>query len=105
MVAASANSPGLFGKRLWDESRIPIFEQSIDVGASDLTRRVTFGVRYLQQSPLEAFEANFKRYPVMLPQLMDENLQELPHLQLNNGTIWRWNRPLLGFQNGRPEFS
>ncbi len=102
MVAVSANSPGLFGKRLWDETRIPIFEQSIDVGASDLTRRVTFGVRYLQDSIMEAFEANLNRYPIMLPQLMEEDLDELPHLQLHNGTIWRWNRPLLGWVQGKP---
>lgn len=102
MVAASANSPGLFGRRLWDESRIPIFEQSIDVGASDLTRRVTFGIRYLEERVSEAYEANLKRYPVMLPELLNNHLDQLPHLQLHNGTIWRWNRPLLGFSRGVP---
>lgn len=97
MVALSANSPFLFGRSLWDETRIPLFEQSISVGASDLTKRVSFGIRYLYQSMMESFSANLQRYPVLLPRLMDEPLEKLAHLCLHNGTIWRWNRPLLGF--------
>ncbi len=46
MVAISANSPFLFGKQLWEETRIPLFEQAVSVGGSDYSRRVTFGVRY-----------------------------------------------------------
>ncbi|PVV23700.1 MAG: glutamate--cysteine ligase [gamma proteobacterium symbiont of Ctena orbiculata] len=103
MVAVSANSPYLFGHDLWDETRIPLFEQSISVGASDLTKRVSFGIRYLYASMMENFEANYQRYPVLLPLLMDEPVEKLAHLRLHNGTIWRWNRPLIGFDdNGRP---
>jgi gamma-glutamyl:cysteine ligase YbdK (ATP-grasp superfamily) len=97
MVALSANSPFLFGRDLWDETRIPLFEQAILVGASDLTKRVSFGIRYLYQSMMESFSANLKRYPVLLPRLMDEPAEKLAHLRLHNGTIWRWNRPLIGF--------
>ena len=43
MVALAANSPFLFGHELWDETRIPLFEQSVAVGASDYSKRVTFG--------------------------------------------------------------
>jgi len=103
MVALAANSPFLFGHELWDETRIPLFEQSVAVGASDYSKRVTFGVRYAEHSILECFEANRDRYPVLLPQLMDEPVEALAHLRLHNGTIWRWNRPLVGFSaNGRP---
>ncbi len=103
MVAVSANSPYLFGHDLWDETRIPLFEQSIAVGASDLTKRVSFGIRYVHASMMEAFEANLKRYPVLLPLLMDEPVEKLAHLRLHNGTIWRWNRPLIGYDdNARP---
>lgn len=103
MVAACANSPYLFGHDLWDETRIPLFEQSVAVGHSDLTKRVSFGIRYTQESVMECFQANLARYPVILPQLMDEPLESLPHLRLHNGTIWRWNRPLIGFDpDGRP---
>ncbi len=97
MVAVSANSPYLFGRDLWDETRIPLFEQAISVGASDLTKRVSFGIRYVYTSMMENFTANLLRYPVLLPLLMDEPTEKLPHLRLHNGTIWRWNRPLIGF--------
>jgi gamma-glutamyl:cysteine ligase YbdK (ATP-grasp superfamily) len=99
MVALSANSPYLFGHDLWDETRIPLFEQAISVGASDLTKRVSFGIRYVHASIAENFEANLLRYPVLLPLLMDEPPEKLAHLRLHNGTIWRWNRPLIGFDD------
>ena len=102
-VGAAANSPYLFERQLWAETRIPLFEQAVDVGASDYSKRVTFGVRYAQDSILECFEANRTRYPVILPDLMDKPAEELAHLRLHNGTIWRWNRPLIGFDDaGRP---
>ncbi|MCP3670100.1 MAG: glutamate--cysteine ligase [Gammaproteobacteria bacterium] len=97
MVALSANSPYLFGADLWDETRIPLFEQAVAVGDSKLDRRVTFGVRYIEDSIAEYFQTNWRRYPVLLPRLMDEPEESLAHLRLQNGTIWRWNRPLIGF--------
>jgi len=103
MVAVSANAPFLFGRALWEETRIPLFEQAVAVGASDYTKRVSFGVRYVERSIGECFRANRDRYPVLLPQLMDEPVERLAHLRLHNGTIWRWNRPLVGFDDdGRP---
>jgi len=96
MVAVSANSPYLFGAELWDETRIPLFEQAVQAGDAEEIRRVTLGVGYVD-SILDCFRANLERYPVLLPELMDEPEQLLPHLRLHNGTIWRWNRPLVGF--------
>ncbi|OGT90677.1 MAG: glutamate--cysteine ligase [Gammaproteobacteria bacterium RIFOXYD12_FULL_61_37] len=103
LVALAANSPFLFGHDLWAESRIPVFEQAIEIGQSDLTKRVSFGIKYAEDSILEVFEANLKRYPVLLPVLFDEPPEALAHLRLHNGTIWRWNRPLVGFDaDGAP---
>jgi gamma-glutamyl:cysteine ligase YbdK (ATP-grasp superfamily) len=103
MVALGANSPLLFGRALWAESRIPLFEQAVSVGGPALQERFGFGVRYAKGSVMECFRANVSRYPVLLPELSDTPAQALTHLCLHNGTIWRWNRPLIGFEaDGRP---
>ncbi len=103
MVAVCANSPYLFGHDLWDETRIPLFEQAVSVGGSRRTKRVSFGIRYARETIMECFEANLARYPVLLPRIMDEPAEGFAHLRLHNGTIWRWNRPLIGFEtSGSP---
>jgi hypothetical protein len=103
MVAISANSPFLFGKQLWEETRIPLFEQAVSVGGSDYSRRVTFGVRYASDDISEVFDANCRRYPVLLPTVSDTRPEEFAHLRLHNGTLWHWTRPLIGFSaNGKP---
>jgi len=107
-VAVAANAPLLFGKRLWAESRIPLFEQSVEVGgyagaARGPVKRVTFGSGYIRHSLEELYRENLEHYPVLLPVPLDEPLHRLPHLRLHNGTIWRWNRPLIGFDpDGTP---
>ncbi len=107
LMALSANSPYLFGKDLWDETRIPVFEQAVAVGGFDGAtfgpiKRVTFGDTYIRESLFECFKENLEHYPVLLPVKLDSN-ELLPHLRLHNGTIWRWNRPLIGFdESGEP---
>jgi len=98
MVAACANSPFLFGKDLWAETRIPLFEQAIDVGEPNF-KRVTFGRAYLERSISECFDENLESYPVLLHAPCDAKAEEFHHLRLHNGTIWRWNRPLVGFDD------
>lgn len=102
MVALCANSPFLFGRSLWDETRIPLFEQAVETGgygdaANGPIRRVTFGSDYVRQSVFELFQQNLDHYPILLPVKLDETDNSLPHLRMHNGTIWRWNRPLIGF--------
>lgn len=98
LVALSANSPFLFGKSLWQETRIPLFEQAVDVGGGVFSR-VTFGSGYVEQSLEECFVENRLQYPVMLPLAKDEPSETFSHLRLHNGTIWRWNRALIGFDD------
>lgn len=104
MVAVAANSPYLFETALWEETRIPLFEQAVDTGGGEHPelRRVTFGSAYLE-SPDDWFRENAARYPVMLPTCFDDAAGQFRHLRLHNGTIWRWNRPLVGLDaRGRP---
>lgn len=105
MVAATANSPYFCGHDLWDETRVPLFEQAVAVSMSPTAKanRVTFGTGYMEHSLMECFEENLKRYPALLPMVMDDEPARLAHVRLHNGTIWRWNRPLIGFSpKGQP---
>lgn len=97
-VAVASNSPLLFGSILWEETRIPLFEQAVDVGNSSMAR-VTFGSGYARESLVEVFAENEELYPVLLPLAMDSMSEHLAHIRLQNGTIWRWNRPLIGFDD------
>lgn len=104
VVALSANSPMLFGRRLWPETRIPLFEQALDIGAREDGRhpglgRVGFGSGYTGYSMLECFRENLECFEPLLPVTLDEPAERLPHLRLHNGTVWRWNRPLIGFDD------
>ncbi|MBP8283978.1 MAG: glutamate--cysteine ligase [Chromatiaceae bacterium] len=103
LVAVSANSPYLFGLDLWRETRIPVYEQTTSVAWPSRTDRTRFGTRYAEGSVLGCFEANLRDFPVYLPELLDEPVESLAHLRLHNGSIWRWNRPVVGFDaDGTP---
>jgi len=101
-VAISANAPFLFGKNLWAETRIPLFEQSIEIGgyrdaSHGPLRRVSFGSGYARKSIMECFTENLEHFPVLLPMHFNSGDDDFDYLRLHNGTIWRWNRPLVGF--------
>ena len=96
-VAIAANAPFLFGRRLWAETRIPLFEQAVDVGGPE--RRVTFGSSYVRASLMELFVDNEAHYAPILPIALAPEAGRFAHLRLHNGTIWRWNRPLVGFDD------
>jgi hypothetical protein len=108
MVALCANAPFLFGKELWHESRIPLFEQAVASGgfggaAQGPLKRVSFGSDYARHSIIECFQENLLHFPILLPVDQNSAVEAFEHLRLHNGTIWRWNRPLIGFdEDGTP---
>ncbi len=108
IVGVCANTPFLFGKNLWHESRIPLFEQAVEIGgyhgaAQGPLKRVSFGSDYAKESIMECFSENLQHFPPLLPMTEDTPVEAFEHLRLHNGTIWRWNRPLIGFdEDGTP---
>jgi len=112
LLAMATNSPYLFGKQVWEETRIPLFEQAVELGgiggaAFGPLKRVSFGSGYAHHSLMECFIENSEHYPILLPLVGVESSADgsarLPHLRMHNGTIWRWVRPLIGFdKDGTP---
>jgi CBS domain-containing protein len=117
ILAIAANSPLVFGKRLWHESRIALFQQSLDVRTSkehmrQSEPRVSFGTRWLDKSIMEIYKEDIARFRVLLGTEIDEDSLELigqrkapklRALQVHNGTVYRWNRPCYGIsENGQP---
>lgn len=101
LVAIAANSPFLFGQPLWRETRIAIFEQSLQ--QSHGPQRVTLGTAYAGHDITEFFEENLQDYPALLPVDAGDPVRRYSCLRLQNGTIWRWIRPIVGFDpDGTP---
>ncbi|GGX04328.1 hypothetical protein GCM10010297_27770 [Streptomyces malachitofuscus] len=114
-IAVGANSPFLFGRELWRESRPPLFQQSTDTRPPELQTqgvrpRTWFGERWVT-SAFDLFEENLRYYPALLPICDDEDplevldrggIPSLAELVLHNGTVYRWNRPVYGIADGLP---
>ncbi len=114
-VATGANSPFLFGRRLVDETRVPLFEQATDTRTEDLKAqhvrpRVWFGERWID-SAYDLYEENSRYFGALLPVVGQEDpaavldaggIPELSELRLHNGTIYRWNRPVYDPGGGTP---
>jgi hypothetical protein len=114
-VAIGANSPYLFGKRLWAETRIPLFTQMTDTRSVELKYqgvrpRAYFGRAWIT-SIFDLFEENVRSFPALLPERSDEDplavltaggVPQLSDLKLHNGTVWRWNRPIYDTSQGVP---
>jgi CBS domain-containing protein/gamma-glutamylcysteine synthetase len=116
VLACAVNSPVLFGKRLWAETRVALFHQSVDtrqVGEHlrDSSPRVTFGNHWLENSILDIYKEDISRYRVMLSAEVEEEVEqlmkegkapELMALRVHNSSVYRWNRPCYGVGNGKP---
>lgn len=114
MLAAAVNSPLLFGHRLWQETRLALFQDSTDSRSrmqharSQLTR-VGFGERWLTKSVIELLHEQIARFRVIMITHPDEDpmavlargeIPLLSALRMHNGTIWPWNRACYGVTKG-----
>ena len=116
VMAAAVNSPMLFGRRLWAETRIALFQQAVDTRSTshhlrEMSPRVSFGRRWVDDSVLELYREDIVRFRALLDVEGDENpflklergeAPELKALRLHNGTIYRWNRACYGITDGKP---
>lgn len=114
VLAAAANSPLLFGSRLWHETRVALFTSSIDDRSSSrqargFKPRVTFGDQWVKSSVLEIFREQIARFRVVLSTPTEEDpmavvergeIPQLDALRLHNGTVYRWNRACYGISEG-----
>ncbi len=117
VMAIAANSPIVFGKRLWHETRIALFQQSLDTRTShdhlrERSPRVNFGSGWLTDSILEIYREDIARFRVLmtsdeledsLAKIMEGKTPKLKSLLVHNSTVYRWNRPCYGISdNGKP---
>jgi CBS domain-containing protein/gamma-glutamylcysteine synthetase len=117
IMAIAANSPIVFGRRLWHESRIALFQQALDIRTTqehmrERSPRVSFGGSWLDNSILEIYKEDIARFRVLLSTDVEEDAlqliqkQQVPKLkalQVHNSTVYRWNRPCYGISdNGKP---
>ena len=116
VLACATNSPLLFGRRLWAETRIAVFQQAVDTRRPtqhirDVGPRVAFGDRWLRSSILELYREDISRFPPLLADITVTDpfgamargeAPDLAALRLHTGTVWRWNRGCYGVAGGVP---
>lgn len=114
VLAAAVNSPVLFGHRLWQETRVALFQHSTDARsrpqlARSQPTRVSFGDRWLEHSVIALFHDQIVRFrPIMITQPDEDPFQVLARgetpllsaLRMHNSTVWRWNRACYGVADG-----
>ncbi len=117
VLGISANSPIVFGRRLWHESRIALFQQALDVRTPnehmrERSPRVNFGSDWVHHSILDIYREDIARFRSLIYPQTNENSMEavlagkipkLSALQVHNSTVYRWNRPCYGISDtGKP---
>jgi gamma-glutamyl:cysteine ligase YbdK (ATP-grasp superfamily) len=110
VLAVSGNSPTFLGHRLWEETRIAVFKQSVDDRRSHGPRRrlarTALGTGWLRGGALELFTESVRLHQPLLPVPGDRGPRSggaggaewqappLDELRLHQSTVWRWNRPI-----------
>ncbi|WP_142784539.1 CBS domain-containing protein [Changchengzhania lutea] len=116
VLSACTNSPLLFGKELWSETRIALFTQSVDTRANsyllnEKQSRVSFGSKWHTGSIVDIFKDNISRFRSFITtdftrdsvdMINNNETPKLRALRLHNGTVYPWNRVCYGVINGKP---
>lgn len=116
ILSICTNSPFLFGKELWSETRIALFTQSVDTRANSFLlnekqSRVSFGGDWAKGSVADIFRDNVSRFRSLITTEFAKDsvdmiergeIPKLKALNLHNGTVYRWNRPCYGVGGGKP---
>ncbi len=116
IMSISANSPIVFGRRLWAETRIALFRQAVDTRSHthqmrETEARVSFGTRWVRSSVAEIYREDIARFRALVGTDLDEDpmavldrgeIPKLKALRIHNGTIYRWNRACFGMTGDKP---
>ena len=111
VLAVAGNSPTFLGHRLWEETRVALFKQSVEDRDRREPRRrpprSTFGTGWLRDGALELFTESVRLHEPLLPFVSDPQADSPPpgarqagdpprldELRLHQGTVWRWNRAI-----------
>ncbi|MEM9525480.1 MAG: CBS domain-containing protein [Bacteroidota bacterium] len=110
VLSCCVNSPLLFGRELWAETRVALFKQSLDTRSSKnhlrkKLPRVYFGSDWLKGSPVELWKNELIRFPLLITSdtledsmevLRQGKVPDLRAIRLHNGTTYTWNRLCYG---------
>lgn len=116
VLAACTNSSLLLGRELWSETRIALFQQTVDSRNSlyllrEQRPRVTFGNDWVKECVSEIFKDDISHYPLLITADVDEESSQalnegkppkLKALAMHNGNIYKWNRLCYGVSEGKP---
>ena len=116
VLSSMTNSPLLLGRELWSETRIAVFQQSIDTRNTsyhlrEQKARVSFGNNWIKDSILDIYKDDITRYIALLTCDFEEDSMEvlknggipkLKALNLHNSTLYKWNRLCYGITDGKP---
>lgn len=116
VLGICCNSPLLMGRELWKETRIALFQQSLDTrkwsyALKEQVARVGFGSHWQKDSVAEIFKEDISSHRIILTKPIEKSslqvfengtIPKLEALNLFNGTVYRWNRPCYGVGNGKP---
>ena len=113
-LALAGNSPIFCGHRLWDETRVALFKQALDVRDLEEANwrapaRVSYGHGWVREGAFELFAESAALFPCILPICGDEEplevaragaMPRLDELRLQQGSVWRWNRAIYDPKGG-----